>query len=64
MLTYLRQLWQSPELRWRILVTIFLLAVYRIVAHIPVPGAGMLKNTVFQQPARAGARRELAGGLP
>jgi preprotein translocase subunit SecY len=37
--TYLRQLWRSEELRKRILFTLGLLLVYRIVAHIPVPGA-------------------------
>ncbi|MBT3834963.1 preprotein translocase subunit SecY [Candidatus Peribacteria bacterium] len=39
MFTYLRQLWRSEELRKRILFTLGLLLVYRIVAHIPVPGA-------------------------
>ena len=38
MFTYLRQLWHSEELRKRILVTIGLLLVYRVVAHIAVPG--------------------------
>jgi preprotein translocase subunit SecY len=37
--TYLRQLWQSEELRKRILITLGLLFLYRVVAHIPVPGA-------------------------
>jgi len=36
--TYLKQLWHSEELRKRILVTIGLLLIYRIVAHIAVPG--------------------------
>lgn len=39
MWTYLLQLWRSPDLRRRILVTLGLLAVYRIVAHISIPGA-------------------------
>lgn len=39
MLTYLLQLWRSEDLRKRILVTIGLLLVYRIVAHIAVPGS-------------------------
>jgi preprotein translocase subunit SecY len=39
MFTYLRQLWNSEELRKRILFTLALLLLYRIVAHIPVPGA-------------------------
>jgi preprotein translocase subunit SecY len=36
--TYLRQLWHSEQLRKQILVTCGLLLVYRIVAHIAVPG--------------------------
>ena len=39
MFRYLRQLWQSEELRRRILITLWLLLIYRIVAHIAVPGA-------------------------
>ena len=38
MFKYLRQLWHSPDLRKRILITIGLLAIYRVAAHIPVPG--------------------------
>ena len=39
MFTYLRQLWQSEELRRRILITLLLLLLFRVIAHIPVPGA-------------------------
>lgn len=39
MFTFLRQLWHTEDLRRKILVTIGLLAIYRIVAHIPVPGS-------------------------
>ncbi len=39
MLTYLRQLWRSEDLRKRILVTVALLFLYRVAAHIAVPGA-------------------------
>lgn len=38
MFKYLRQLWQSEDLRKRIFITLFLLLIYRIVAHITVPG--------------------------
>jgi preprotein translocase subunit SecY len=37
-LTYLRQIWRSEDLRTRILWTVGLLVIYRIVAHITVPG--------------------------
>ncbi len=39
MLTYLQQLWRSEDLRKRILITVFLLLLYRIASHIAVPGA-------------------------
>jgi preprotein translocase subunit SecY len=39
MFTYLRQLWRSEDLRRRILFTLLLLGIYRVVAHIPVPGS-------------------------
>lgn len=38
MFRYLRQLWHSEDLRRRILVTLWLLFLYRVVAHITVPG--------------------------
>lgn len=43
---YIRRLWKSDDLRRRILWTLALLAIYRIIAHIPVPGVdpGLLKN--------------------
>lgn len=39
MFTFLHQLWNTRDLRRRILVTIGLLIAYRIAAHFPVPGA-------------------------
>ncbi len=38
MFTYLKQLWHSEELRKRILFTVLILLIYRIAAHITVPG--------------------------
>jgi preprotein translocase subunit SecY len=38
MFTYLRQIWRTEDLRRRILITLGLLFVYRLAAHIPVPG--------------------------
>lgn len=39
MLTYLKQIWRSDELRKRILFTVGILLLYRLLAHIPVPGS-------------------------
>jgi preprotein translocase subunit SecY len=35
---FIRHLWAAEDLRNRILITAFLLVIYRIAAHIPVPG--------------------------
>lgn len=39
MFSYLQQLWRSEDLRRRILITLGLLVLYRISAHVPVSGA-------------------------
>lgn len=38
MFTYLKQLWHSEDLRRRILITLGLLFIYRVIAHITIPG--------------------------
>ena len=46
MLSTLRNAWKVPELKKRFLWTIFLIAIFRIGTHIPVPGidTDVLKN--------------------
>lgn len=41
MLKYLAQIWNSKDLRKKILFTIAILVLYRIIAHITVPGANI-----------------------
>ncbi len=57
MLQFLRQLWHSKDLRTRILYTIALLLIYRLAAHIPVPGADpiALKQHLDTQGSAGGA---------
>ncbi len=38
---FLKHLWAAEDLRNRILITAFLLVIYRIAAHIPVPGVNL-----------------------
>src|SRR3989344_8977502 len=42
----LKQIWQAPDIRKRILFVLAMLIVFRIAAHIPLPGidASQLKN--------------------
>ena len=37
-MNFLRHVWAAEDLRNRILITIGLLVIYRLAAHIPVPG--------------------------
>lgn len=41
MLKYLSQIWNSKDLRKKILFTIAILVLYRFIAHITVPGANL-----------------------
>jgi preprotein translocase subunit SecY len=47
----LRYLWSAPDIRRKLLITIGLLTIYRLAAHVPVPGAN-----------RAAIQQILAGG--
>ncbi len=38
MLNYFKQIWNSPDLRKKILFTLGILALYRLIAHVTVPG--------------------------
>ncbi len=39
MLQYLRQIWHTKDLRRRIMITAGILIVYRVISHLPIPGA-------------------------
>lgn len=41
MLTFLRNTWKTPDLRNKILFTLAIILLYRILAHIPMPGANI-----------------------
>lgn len=63
MFKYLHQIWQSKQLRNKILFTLFILVVFRIAAHITVPGVNLaaLEN-IFQQNDLLGVFSALTGG--
>ncbi len=63
MLKYLHQIWQSPTLRRKILFTLFILFVFRLVAHITVPGVhSQVLTQIFQQNSLLGVYSALTGG--
>ncbi len=41
MFTYINQIWNSKDLRYKILFTLAILVLYRFIAHITVPGANL-----------------------
>ncbi|MBU5591762.1 preprotein translocase subunit SecY [Clostridium sp. MSJ-4] len=47
MLSTLRNAWKVPELRKRLLYTIFLIAIFRMGNHIPVPGIDTARLAEF-----------------
>ncbi|MBU6358755.1 MAG: preprotein translocase subunit SecY [Chloroflexi bacterium] len=55
MLEALRNALFLPELRGRILFTVFILAIYRLVSHIPVPGVNVELLRQIQENINAGS---------
>lgn len=47
MFKYLHQIWHTKDLRKRILVTVGILLIYRLLAHTPVPGTDPLALQQF-----------------
>jgi len=39
MFQYFRQIWHTKDLRRRIMITAGILVVYRVISHLPIPGA-------------------------
>ena len=54
MFTYLRQLWHTEDLRKRILLTLAILIIYRIFAHLPIPGVDPDAFAAFLESSGAG----------
>lgn len=63
MLKTLFQIWHTKALRNKILFTLFALAVFRLVAHIPVPGASLEGiSQVMERNQLLGVFSALTGG--
>lgn len=63
MIKYISQIWKSEQLRKRILFTFFILLVFRIAAHISVPGVNVdVLSSIFQQNQLLGVFSALTGG--
>jgi preprotein translocase subunit SecY len=63
MLKYIQHIWKSKDLRNKILFTIFMIAVYRLMTHITIPGVNREALAfVFDRNALLGAFSLLTGG--
>lgn len=63
MLKYLLQIWHSKDLRNKILFTLAMIAVYRIMTHISIPGVNQeALQYVFDKNALLGVFSLLTGG--
>ncbi len=64
MIDAVRNAWRLPDLRRKVLFTLFILLVYRVAAHIPVPGVNVdALNQVFGGGGTQNATTGLAGLL-
>jgi preprotein translocase subunit SecY len=62
-MNYLKRIFQAPDLRNKILFTLFCLIVFRIAAHITVPGVDITAlQGLFEQNELLGAFSILTGG--
>jgi preprotein translocase subunit SecY len=60
---YFKQIWQSSTLRKKILFTLFILLVFRVAAHITVPGVNVQAlSDIFEQNSLLGVFSALTGG--
>ncbi len=63
MLAYLQQIWTSKDLRKKILFTLFIVVVYRILTQISIPGANLAAvKQIFDTNQFLGAFSVLTGG--
>jgi preprotein translocase subunit SecY len=63
LLTPIIQSWRTPELRRKIVITLALLVVFRLFAHIPIPGVDLVKlRQLFSQNQFLGLLDIFSGG--
>ena len=62
-MNYLHQIWSTPTLRKKILFTLMILVIFRMVAHITIPGVDASGiQSIFEQNALLGVFSALTGG--
>jgi preprotein translocase subunit SecY len=62
-MNYLRQIWNSKDLRKKILFTLFIILIFRVLAQISIPGANLESiKLIFQKNQLLGMFSMLTGG--
>lgn len=63
MTKYLNQIWNSPDLRKKILFTIFAIIIFRLLSQVSIPGANLEAiRAIFNKNQLLGAFNVLTGG--
>jgi len=63
MIEALRNAFRLPDLRRKLLITLGILVIYRLAAHIPVPGTNPVAlKQIFEQNSLLGLLNMLSGG--
>ncbi len=63
MIEALRNAFRLPDLRRKLMITLGILVIYRLAAHIPVPGTNPVAlKTIFEQNSLLGLLNMLSGG--
>lgn len=63
MIASAKKIWQTKHIRDKIIATILLIAVYKLLATIPVPGVNSTLLAAFQEQLRANSQLSFFGAL-
>jgi len=63
MITNLKKVWSTEHIRKKIIFTLLIIAVYKLLAGIPVPGVNVALLSVFTEQLRENAQLAFFGAL-
>jgi len=63
MITQFHTIWQTPHIRTKILVTLGIIAVYKLLSTIPVPGVNVALLSAFTTQLQSNSQLAFFGSL-
>jgi preprotein translocase subunit SecY len=63
MIANIKKVWTTEHIRKKIIFTILMIAVYKLLSAIPVPGVNIELLTVFTEQLRANTQLAFFGSL-